>query len=153
MPCSSLSAEKAHRDLTATQIFGRSGEASEDLKLAHGIDGPYEQPHTCGFDTCGILPPKPIIANVRSRSAKNNSGIARRVGLAENVDGIAWYKRMAGQAVVGKQREIGDREQTDAVEDPDRKTFHPAIVPREDAVRERLFQTFLPRRLTWKRRG
>ncbi len=69
------------------------------------------------------------------------SGITRRVGFAEDVNWVAGLERVAGESVVGKQREIGDREQAYAIEYPSRKTFHPAIVSRKDTVRETFYGT------------
>ena len=50
--------------------------------------------------------------------------IARRIRLAENMDGIAGLKIAPGERRIGIEREIGDRERADAVEGPDRKTLH-----------------------------
>jgi DNA-binding NtrC family response regulator len=50
--------------------------------------------------------------------------IARRVRLAENMDGIAGLKIAPRERRIGIEREIGDRERADAVEGPDRETLH-----------------------------
>ena len=56
------------------------------------------------------------------------SRIARRVRLAENVDGIAGLKITPAESHIGVEREIGDRERADGVEGPGSdtlgETFH-----------------------------
>ena len=56
------------------------------------------------------------------------SRIARRVRLAENVNGIAGHKIASGDGYIGVEREIGDRERADGVEGPGSdtlgETFH-----------------------------
>src|SRR5947208_61167 len=74
----------------------------------------------------GEPPPSPG-ARQRSQEAVMPvycSRIARRVRLAENVNGIAGLKVAPGEGHVGVQREIGDRERADGVEGPSGETFH-----------------------------
>ena len=51
------------------------------------------------------------------------SRIARRVRLAENVNGIAGLKIAPGEGHIGVEREIGDRERADGVEGPGSDTL------------------------------
>jgi hypothetical protein len=50
------------------------------------------------------------------------SRIARRVRLAENVNGIAGLKIAPGESDIGIEREVGDRERADGVEGPSSET-------------------------------
>src|SRR6185295_2519591 len=52
------------------------------------------------------------------------SGIARRIRLAKDMDGIARPQLTASEHRIGVQREIGDREGADAVKYPGCETFH-----------------------------
>src|SRR6266852_4319794 len=58
------------------------------------------------------------------------SGIARRVRLAEDVDGIAGLQVAPREDRIGVQRKVADRERADAVESPDRDTLHQVTAPR-----------------------
>ena len=51
------------------------------------------------------------------------SRIARRVRLAENVNGVAGHKIAPGDGHIGVEREIGDRERADGVEGPSSETL------------------------------
>ena len=52
------------------------------------------------------------------------SRIARRIRLAENVNGIARLEVTSAESHVGVEREIGDREHSDRVKSPGRDAFH-----------------------------
>src|SRR6185437_9494338 len=61
-------------------------------------------------------------------SKPNVSRIVRAIGAAVNLDRLARSQLMSAESQIGIKREVADRERADDVEDPDRQTFHQAII-------------------------
>src|ERR1700736_1942134 len=71
---------------------------------------------------CRSPPPAP--ATISALPLRGEPRIARRIRLAEDVNGVAGLQIAPGEHRIGVQREIADRERADAIEHPDCKTFH-----------------------------
>src|SRR6516164_4718082 len=74
------------------------------------------------------------------RPGTRPSRIAWRVGLAEDVDGIAGHKIRLPERRIGIQRKIGDRQRADGVKGPDRKIFHQRFLYHALAKGQRMIQ-------------
>src|SRR5258708_32138878 len=61
--------------------------------------------------------------------------VIRRIGFAEDVDGVAGLQRPPGEGHISIERKINDRERPDRIEHPDSGAFHrPAALSEHGAA-------------------